>query len=181
MGITALLGNASMGLWETSAMMAQVYLPFLFTCLAWCQRSLAYINVLSQVTEAFKARVPQILLISLPYRRTYNYLLILLFLLALSTFLAGILVASFLFATNPRSKRHWRHMTPGVYLLLISQFLVCGFFIYWGVTVAEYTFVIAPLIGGTGSLICVPLMRKSMEGKGEGMGVDKLDAEEKTS
>src|SRR5277367_381120 len=70
-------------------------LSILSTCPAWSQRSLFNINMLSQITGTFKASVPQIFLISPPYRNIYNYLLILLFLLALSAFFAASLVAFF--------------------------------------------------------------------------------------
>jgi len=137
--------------------------------------------MLSQITGTFKASVPQIFLISPPYRKIYNYLLILLFLLALSAFFAASLVAFFLMAMNPRSERHWRHMTLGVYLVLLSQVLIVVFITVWGSSNEEMAFVIWPLTTGTSCLMYVLCMRKSREGKSEGMGVDKLDAEEKMS
>jgi len=139
MGITGALANASMGFWEEG-------------------------DVMKQITEVVKARLSDLFLLSPAWRTIYNYVLILIFVLSISMILACALVATFIVAMNPGAKRHWRHMTPGVYLVLFSQFLVYTFLLVSGVTMAELAFAFVPVVIGAGALLCVLFMRKSQDG-----------------
>lgn len=72
--------------------------------------------------------------------------------------------SNFIMVMNPGGKRHWRHMTPGVYFVLLSQFVVYTFLLVFGVTIAELAFAFGPLVVGAEALLCVVFMRKSEEG-----------------
>jgi hypothetical protein len=118
-----------------------------------------------KITAGFKARLPALILVSPAWRNIYNCLLILLFLLSLSTILASTSVATFLMAMNPRAKRHWKHMTAGVYLVIVSQIMTYNFLLFSGVTIAELAFEFGPVIIGAGALQCVVFMRNVQSSK----------------
>jgi hypothetical protein len=54
-------------------------------------------------------------------------------------------------------------MTPGVYLVFFSQFVVYTFLLVSGVTIVELAFTFGPVVFGAGALMCVVFMRKSEE------------------
>jgi hypothetical protein len=109
-----------------------------------------------------------LVLVSPAWRTIYNYTLILLFALSVSTILASFLVATFIMAMNPSGKRHWRHMTLGVCLVLISEIVAYMLLLLSGVTIADLTFAFGPLVVGAGALLCVVFMKTGERGEVDG-------------
>ena len=105
------------------------------------------------------------MLVSPAWRMIYNYILILLFVVSVSGILASVSVSTFLMVLNPGAKRHWRHMTSRVYLIILFEILAYIFLLCSGVTIAEMAFGFGPLIVGAGALQCVVVMRKSENNK----------------
>jgi hypothetical protein len=101
------------------------------------------------------------MLVSPAWRMIYNYLLILLFVISVSAIFASFSVATFVVTLNPGAKRHWRHMTFGVYVVLLSEILAYIFLLCSGATIADMAFAFGPLVVGAGALLCVVAMRKS--------------------
>ena len=65
---------------------------------------------------------------------------------------------------NPGGTRHWRHVTRGVYFVLLSQFVVYTFLLAPRVIIAELAFAFGPLVVGVGALLCVVFMGKCEKG-----------------
>jgi hypothetical protein len=100
--------------------------------------------------------------------------------LSLLAVLSAMLVICYMMTMNPWSKRHWRHMTPGVYLMLVVQGVEYWFLLSWGVTrvrVMDILMVVGPINVGWGGLVAVMCMRKSEVGNGVSIG--KFDKEER--
>jgi hypothetical protein len=74
-------------------------------------------------------------------------------------------------AMNPSGKRHWRHMTLGIYLVLIAETVAYILLLCSGVTTADLTLAFGPFIVGAGVLLCVMLMGNG--GRGEVDGIEK--------
>ncbi len=116
-----------------------------------------------KITKGVIARLPGLMLVSPAWKSIYNCLVVLLFLLSISTMIPSVLVATFLMAMNPKSKRHWKHMTIGVYPVIVSQIVAYNILLFSGVTIAELVFTFGPLISGSGALLCAMFMRKSVQ------------------
>src|ERR1700748_2981271 len=119
------------------------------------------------MTEVVRARLPALMLVSPALRIIYNDILILLFALAVFAILTSVSVATFIMALNPRAKRDWRHMTSGVYLVILFEILAYIFLLYSGVTIAELAFDFGPLIFGVGALLCAMAMRTRQHNKAD--------------
>jgi hypothetical protein len=113
-------------------------------------------------------------------RAIYNSTLLILIFFSLLALLPTVSVICYMMTMNPWSKRHWRHMTPGVYLMLVMQGLEYWFLLGWGVPRVkpmDILMVIGPINAGLGGLAAVMCMRKSEVGNGLSFG--KFDNEEK--
>jgi hypothetical protein len=120
---------------------------------------------LLKITGVFKAPFPTIVLITPPGKFIYDSIMLLLFCLSAWGILASVSITTFIMAINPIATRHWRHMTPGVYLVLLSQAAAYIFLLSFGVTTADLTFIFGPLLLGAGALLCVMFMKRSEIGK----------------
>ncbi|KAH8599560.1 hypothetical protein B0O99DRAFT_610854 [Bisporella sp. PMI_857] len=92
MGVCAMLINESIGVWEQD------------TALDWITSSLAsFLQPLHQFNTA------------------YNVCLLVMFSIAGFMAFASLATAFFFVLMNPTGKRHWRHMTPGMYAILVGE------------------------------------------------------------
>jgi len=153
MGFVALLGNASMTMWEEGALIAAV-------------------------TNLLRAGVPSFLLHRGPWTFYYNLFLVLTWLSTAVVFWGSLLVAMFLMCLNPMSARHRRHMTPAAYVGMVGFFLLYTFvLIVDGGSIPDQLLVIWPTM--TGLAMCLtPFVMRAKE---VDPTLDKLDSEEKQS
>jgi hypothetical protein len=133
-----------------------------------------------KIAEVVTARLPSLDLLAPFLRIIYNSTLLILVFLSLLAVLSSMSVICYMMTMNPWSKRHWRHMTPGVYLMLVVQGVEYWFLLSWGVTrvrVTDILMVVGPINVGWGGLVAVMCMRKSEVGNGMSSG--KSDKEER--
>lgn len=133
-----------------------------------------------KITDGVTARLPSLNLLPTFLRTIYNSTLLILIFLSLLAVLSAMSVICYMMTMNPWSKRHWRHMTPGVYLMLVMQGVEYWFLLSRGVTrvrVMDILMVVGPINLGWAGLVAVMCMRKSEVGNG--LSVGKIDKEER--
>jgi hypothetical protein len=135
---------------------------------------------LFKITEVVTTHLPTIECFPAFLRTIYNSALLILIFLSLLALLSTVSVICCMMTMNPWSNRHWRHMTPGVYLMLVMQGLEYWFLLGWGVPrvkAMDILMVVGPINAGLGGLVAVICMRKSEVGNG--LSVGKSDKEER--
>lgn len=137
MSSSALLANASLGLWEQGAMIA--------TLTSFLASSFKALNTGMEADVGLRA--------------LFDYGLVITFVLSFLAVVANTLVAAFVMGMNPRSERHWRDMNAGVYAVLFAQTCMYGVVLYLGVTVSDIVCVVVPFVLGTGALGCAAFVR----------------------
>jgi hypothetical protein len=94
-----------------------------------------------------------------PIHALLNYSLIATFLLCATAIVCSTIVGCFVMAMNPGSDRHWRHMTVGVYFVILAQTALYGFALWAGVTGVEIVTTVGPVVLGLGAIGCWACMR----------------------
>ncbi|KAG4417135.1 hypothetical protein IFR04_009704 [Cadophora malorum] len=88
---------------------------------------------------------------------------VILFGLSTLAFLSIMTISGFLLAMNPAGKRHWRHMTPQMYLLLMVFALVEMVVIILRVSVMDLLIIVGPLMMSCMGFMAPLCMRKPVE------------------
>ncbi|EPE24119.1 hypothetical protein GLAREA_07969 [Glarea lozoyensis ATCC 20868] len=153
MGLAAILGNASMNMWEEG-------------------------DVVAAVSNLLKAVVPSILLHRGPWTFYYNLFLVVVWLSTVVVFWGSMLVAMFLMCMNPMSPRHRKHMTPSAWVgMVVFVTLYAVVLIADGISIPDQILVIWPVIMGVAACL-TPFAMRAAEAD---LVLDKLDSEEKQS
>lgn len=92
----------------------------------------------------------------------YNIFLMLIIGLSAVVISTALSITTFFMAMNPMGKRHWKHMTPPMYGILVGEIVYLMFVMTVGATVADLAFVLGPFYIGAGcGLGAMFFMRKN--------------------
>jgi len=95
----------------------------------------------------------------------YNILLIAILTIACLVMFTSMTILSFLLCMNPRSKRHWKHMTPPMYGLLVGEVVYGVVLFSVGVLPTDLLFVFGPVYIGFASVVgALFFMRREKDG-----------------